>query len=213
MISHHHKFIMVHVPKTAGTSIEKIFGVQYYNDDEKPKPIGFEFEQEKSNQKLTFSHPKHFRFMDYEKFLSDQIMLRYFKFSFVRNPWDLMVSKYEYGRSTNIVSWGFCDKIGKTKQEVTFEEYMEHTKDYNDMTYEYWLNANKYKLDYVGKLENINEDWAYICGRCQMEKLELPLVNKNKKRKLKYQEYYNDEMKDFVYNKYKVWVDTFKYEF
>lgn len=213
MLYHQNNFIMVHVPKTAGTSVEEIFGFKYYDENEKPNPKRFDFEIEKYNQKLTTSHPKHFRFIDYENLLSEQIMIRYFKFSFIRNPWDLVVSKFEYGKNTNIVSWEFLKDLGKTKEEITFEEYIEGTKNYFDMDYDYWLIGKKYSLDYIGKLENINEDWAYICGRCQMNKIDLPVINKNKKRKRNYQDYYNSKTKDYIYNKYEKWIKEFKYEF
>ena len=71
MISHKHKCIFIHIPRTAGTSIENwLCGDDYMNIDGK-------------NKHLIASQSK----KKYKDYWDD-----YFKFSFVRNPFDRMVS-------------------------------------------------------------------------------------------------------------------------
>ena len=71
MISHKHKFIFIHIPRTGGTSIESQFN---YNGDLDGK--------------------KHWRLNDFKNDLTNNQFNGYFKFSFIRNPWDITISKF-----------------------------------------------------------------------------------------------------------------------
>ena len=68
MINHKHKFIFIHINKCGGTSIDKVFSGKFRG------------------------HKKAF---DYKK-LNPKEFENYFKFTFVRNPWDRVVSFYHY---------------------------------------------------------------------------------------------------------------------
>lgn len=68
------KFIFFHVPKAAGTSIHVAFKNKYGQEDDPLPPI------------------HHVRVKDYLKYNPDK--QNYFKFSFVRNPFDRLVSGY-----------------------------------------------------------------------------------------------------------------------
>ena len=75
MINHEHKFIFIHVPRTGGSSIEDQFN--YREGREKNK---------------------HWTLYDWQNHLDKEVFNEYFKFTFVRNPWDRMVSLLKYGR-------------------------------------------------------------------------------------------------------------------
>lgn len=72
MVSNKHKFIFVHIPKTAGVTISSILD-DYCTLDEKKK-----HNMNPHGQRNQIS--------------------RYFKFCFVRNPWDRFLSCYFYFR-------------------------------------------------------------------------------------------------------------------
>ena len=72
MISHEHKFLFIHIPRTGGTSIESQFNCK---------------ENKEKNKHWTLSY--------WRKTLDRETFDDYFKFAFVRNPWDLMISKYK----------------------------------------------------------------------------------------------------------------------
>ena len=67
-----HQVIFIHIPKAAGTSVARaLFGAA----------------------------SRHVPYGEYERATPDKFR-RYFKFSFVRNPWDRKVSLYHYVRKT-----------------------------------------------------------------------------------------------------------------
>jgi hypothetical protein len=63
-----HRCIFIHIPKTAGASI----ALSLFNEP-----------------------PRHVHYRDFEIANPDKFR-RYFKFAFVRNPWDRLVSSYFY---------------------------------------------------------------------------------------------------------------------
>lgn len=81
MISHPHKFIFVHIPRTGGTSLSETlagFGIQ---------------KQGKANFDSIYF--KHATAKDLKRMLGDEFDT-FFRFSVVRNPWDWVVSNYYF---------------------------------------------------------------------------------------------------------------------
>ena len=86
MISHPHKFVFIHIPKTGGSSIETLF---LGKPQRRWAPEINHYFQHATAAELRN------RLMNRDNFD------RYFKFAFVRNPWDRIVSemKWRYGRT------------------------------------------------------------------------------------------------------------------
>ena len=78
IISHSHKFIFCHAPKTGGTTIEHL--LKKYNNSQKVN----------GHASMKFA----------SNILGHDIFVNYFKFGCVRNPWSLEVSRYFYIRNT-----------------------------------------------------------------------------------------------------------------
>ena len=105
MISHKHKFIFIHIRKTGGTSIEKIF-VPTAGNGKNEVPY-----KHHSSSKMQSKFPKEWK--------------EYFTFSFVRNPWCWLVSRYTWSKYTQgvITCASFEDFISfsfKSTQKVEF---------------------------------------------------------------------------------------------
>src|SRR4051812_39230730 len=69
MISHEHRCIFVHIPKTAGNSVNRVFGIGWQD---------------------------HKDLQRYHAELPAELFATYFKFAIVRNPWDRLLSDYNY---------------------------------------------------------------------------------------------------------------------
>ena len=83
-------FLFIHIPKTAGTSVEEaLFDYQDFNYMNEPHPI----------------------VAQYKTYLSKEMFESLFKFSFVRNPWSLQVSTYKYYVVSNNIDITFEEYI------------------------------------------------------------------------------------------------------
>ena len=198
MINHKHKFIFIHIPKTGGTSIEKLF---HANADEKD---------------VANKHAK----------LSEiQNAQNYFCFSFVRNPWDLTVSMYKY-LWTSSYSWPIRWRANhKEFSKLTFSNWVNHeffqspTIRSADIASNRgidkfqcdWIKSKNKSIDFVGRFENLQEDFNTVCDKIGIPRQKLPHTNKTDRKH--YTEYYDDETREIVAEKYTKDIESFGYKF
>ena len=134
----------------------------------------------------------------------------YFKFGFVRNPWDRVVSLYlrEGGLSM--------------KDKMTFDEFVEWIK-YSSSTcihpvphtnqLDWFVDPHGNVLaDFIGKFENIQRDWEFVAAKLGLPK-ELPHKNKKTHKRKHYTEYYSGKTKKIIEHKFKVDIEHFQYRF
>jgi len=186
MISHKHKCIFIHIPKTGGTSVE----------------IALQGE----GSKLPI---KHKTVLQYKK-ESSEIFNKYFKFTIVRNPWDLMVSWWKW-RS----KW--------RKNPIDFSKYLKHQEDVvpasrgickfkGGMTcLDYISGASGVLVNKICRFENLQMDFNAVCDKMGIPQQKLP--HKNKSKHKHYTEYYDDETREIVAEKYRKDIEYFGYEF
>jgi len=85
--------------------------------------------------------------------------------------------------------------------------------EYNEHFHKQYIRAyckeNKF-VDFVGKLETINEDWKYISSiiKCQNE-----LPHKNTTPHKDYREYYDEDSKRIISDIYSKDIELFDYKF
>jgi hypothetical protein len=202
MISHKYKCIFVHIPRTAGTAIEKwICGDDWWYI-------------EKETKHLLASQAKKI----YREYWDS-----YFKFSFVRNPWDRMVSclgayedffKISYNNFLNFD--GYKKEFGypvtiendyrfSKRNEILLEKHQEHCV---------YLNILDEKLDFIGRFESLQKDTEFIKDRLKIEK-DFPFKVKEgaSKRKNNYQDYYDKKAREDVENLFGKDLKKFGYKF
>tara|TARA_Y100000004_G_C8953310_1_gene429602 strand:+ start:810 stop:1376 length:567 start_codon:yes stop_codon:yes gene_type:complete len=138
----------------------------------------------------------------------------YFKFTFARNPWDRLVSSFNYGRKVI---------HRQDKYEISHSGYERYKKREND--FGLWLSnfPNKPVLnflsddcgilmvDFIGKTENLQEDFNIICDKVGIPHQQLP--RKNTTQHKHYTEYYNDETKQIVAERFARDIEYFNYKF
>jgi chondroitin 4-sulfotransferase 11 len=142
----------------------------------------------------------------------------YFKFAFVRNPYDRLVSCY-----TNKISGKsemFLKHNKKFKTEISFKEFVRvvssipNKKLDRHLKPQYlFLTDKKGNLipDFIGKFENINEDFKKACKKAGIENPpELPKKNPSKRKK-DYKDYYDEETKKLVQERYRKDFELFGY--
>jgi len=194
MINHKHKFIFVHIPKTGGTSIQYIFTK---NDNVTKK-----------------ENKKHYTSNDYQRENVNE-WNSYFKFAFVRNPFDFLVSYYIFRMKMINGELGRVERfMSKKYKKSNFKSWVLNNF-YNDprvMTHFDFLSVNeKIELNFIGKFENLQEDFDIICDKIKIPRKELPHNNKTKHKH--YTEYYDDETREIVSEKYAKDIKYFGYKF
>jgi chondroitin 4-sulfotransferase 11 len=191
MISHEHKFIFIHYPKTAGETINYLLS---------------------NNRHPAFKHRK-------IRFFEDKYDLKeYFKFTFCRNPWDQVVSFYFHFKRlkvcypfhsctiANRLSFSdYCKKMFQSESGACLN-HLHHSH------YSYLLNSkNNVNIDFIGRFENLQQDFNTVCDKIGIPKQQLP--HKNKSKHTHYTEYYDDETREIVAEKYAKDIEYFGYEF
>jgi hypothetical protein len=201
MISHKYKCIFIHIQRTAGSSIEK-----WICDDDW-------WFIDKSTKHMLASQTKEL----YKEYWDD-----YFKFSFVRNPWNRMGSMFlnteYYNISTN--GSGIID-ISKYKEKWGFPILVENDYRFSkreDVTNDRHIENQVYgnildeELDFIGKFENLQQDIQFIKDKLNIANdFNFHLMKSDNSKN--YTEYYDDKTKEEVYNLYKNDIVKYNYDF
>jgi len=207
MISHKHKFIFIHIPKTGGTSVETFF---IPSERDRIKNIYGKTPLQPDNEAhLKFHHLQ----IQYPRLNFDE----YFKFAVVRNPWDRVLSSFFHSKRKLRKDLREFLGFGMSK-DFTFNEFVEriqHLEKQHPHYDEQWSflvdKQGKFCMDYIARTENLENDFMKICQKLKIAISELPHLNKSKHKH--YTEYYNDETMRVVAEKYAKDIEYFGYEF
>ncbi|HMA63194.1 MAG TPA: sulfotransferase family 2 domain-containing protein [bacterium] len=202
-IRHEQNIIFVHIPKTAGNSITRALSEADPIDNEKRK----------HSPKIA----KHAKAFEIKYLLGKKIWNSYFTFSFVRNPWDLMVSSYNWWKQKGAKRVKRYRKVARKIENMEFNDFMrskygryminERYGNYYD-----WLSENgEIIVDFIGKVESIDKDWQKICEINNLEHIEMPHINKSKRTD--YRKYYNSETREIVGRRFHKSIEKFDYSF
>lgn len=204
LISEKYRFIFIHNYKVAGSSVNKVLR----------KYTRFPYESSVTQilrmMNLQFhsaSLPEHATALEVRNKLGKEKYNDFFKFTFVRNPWDWQVSLYEYMlQSENHYQH---ELIASMK---SFEEYIEWRVTQDKNLQKDFLVDDKGKIivDFIGTFEKLDRDFQNICETLQLSE-KLPHVNKTNRRN--YQSYYNDNSKNMIYEHFKEDIEMFHYDF
>jgi hypothetical protein len=173
MIFHNKKVIFLHIPKTAGTSIEEFFDKEDRDHNKFYPDVVWGLKDRKYTQ--------HFRYESIKKYYEgDEDIERYFKFTFVRNTWDRLLSAYSY-LNPNPDKEKFCSYI--QNRCINFMNGKIYECEHYDSQINYVLQNGKEFLDFIGRFENIQEDFKKLCEKLNINYSKLPFTNVSNRRK------------------------------
>lgn len=181
-ISHQHKFVLVHIPKCAGTSMEKHLSKYTELELMNPKLLDDQDIRERKITKTGHIHrlERHLSALEIRNLIGAKKFEEYFKFSFVRNPFARLVSFYNFVLRLKqpdttkfqvrlvLESSSFKDFIYHSLQEEKMELF------FNQYIYIYDDDLRNL-MNFTGKVENIQDDFSYV-----IEKLGLNDLNGKK---------------------------------
>ncbi|HEV8014439.1 MAG TPA: sulfotransferase family 2 domain-containing protein [Stellaceae bacterium] len=201
MISTDGRWIFVHIQKTAGNAVRSALGVEL-NDAR-----------------------KHFLAHELRRLYGEAAWQRAFKFAFVRNPWDRLVSW-----------WSMIDaardplrapQLNKFHDYVlrrarNFEEFIANCTDEvvdDDGRKHVFRNQIDYLVDekgtvivdFIGRFECLQRDFTEVSTRIGIARTDLPRVNMS--QHAHYTEYYSPALAERVGRLYARDIATFGYRF
>ncbi len=158
IISKSHRFIFVAVPKTGTSSIEN--ALQSYS------------------AKITRRFNKHATSRKLIRDLPEGMWDDYYKFAFVRNPYDRIESWYFYRKRKELASVDHPRHKMYTGDK-TFEEFVQwfpkNTMMLNQVDF-IAPHGGGLLIDHFGRFETLHADFAAICRRLDLPEIELPQV-------------------------------------
>lgn len=191
--------MFVHVPKTAGKTIEKALNLT------QARTVS------KFNARFTGKGQYSFGHIGVRKrILNGEIPKEFyktaFKFHFTRNPFDRAVSHYHYARlkHSKPVRGHMAFPLS-----VTFEEFTRTLGDYKKMFQPQYLYTDGIEFNFVGRFENLINDLEYVSKAVG---IKLNMVHENSTEHKPYIEYYNEETANNVREFYKEDFERFGYD-
>jgi hypothetical protein len=136
---------------------------------------------------------------------------KYFSFTFVRNPWSRMVSNWVYFTSNKLRIHQMKLSGHDLSKYFKFKDFVRLSVSFNNHHWQpqhLFLGSN---LDYIGKVENLNQDWFNVCKELNLSNLPVKKVNTTNHKH--YTEYYDDETREIVAEKYAKDIEYFGYKF
>jgi chondroitin 4-sulfotransferase 11 len=218
LVSNSYKLVFVHIQKTGGDTISKL---------------------------LSNSVPDIYRLNTKHGFAADaakdlEHWGEYFKFAFVRNPWDRLVSWYSMIRDAEKLRWYQAlsnrrrrSHLRQTRENKlwryvldnssTFEEFIVNCTDEievdNGVFYSFTYNQLEYVadnkgdllVDFVGRFENLGSDLLKVYDELGIELETIP--HENRSVRGHYSSFYTPKTKMIVEERFKRDIEYFGYEF
>lgn len=195
----YYKCIFIHIPKTAGISISKtLFG-----------------NLSGSHHGITY----------YNQLFGKRTVEQYFKFAFVRNPWDRLYSAFTFLKKGGITENDARFSLENLSGVNSFEAFVLEWLNPESMLC-YWhfvpqhrfltskKNRDLIQVDFIGRFEHLEEDFHRVCQQLKMPKKNLLHINDNRrKNKDSYTCYYNEQMIQRVAELYRKDIELFEYAF
>jgi hypothetical protein len=204
-INHKNKYIFVHVPKTAGVSI-----LSSVNEG------GGMWDNVMGHTPISEIRKRHRKEYD-----------EYFKFAFVRNPWDRIVSAFHFltngGRGNEedqkrqkYLIKNYNGDFKKFIKSLPLKKYLVKLNTFYSLHFleqTYWLcdERGNIDVDFVGKFENLKDDFKRVCKCGGIKSAELSRHNKSTHNH--YTKYYDEEMINIISELYEKDISLFGYTY
>lgn len=186
-----HKCIFIHIPKAAGTSVTNaLFG-----------PVS-----------------RHVPYFEYER-ANPRKFAEYFKFTFVRNPWDRLLSAYIFLKKGGLNEMDRAWADANLARFETFEQFvLEWVTEENVWSWVHFKPQHHFicnkqgrcMMDFVGHMETLADDFATVTARLGTE-AALPVLNKT--RNEGYPSHYSTQTREIVGRVYETDIELFDYRF
>lgn len=197
------KFIFLHIPKTAGTSVEEsLYDFHDFNYSDEP----------------------HLELLQYYDDMEKEEFDSFFKFTVIRNPFNLLYSTWTYYVKNNGIDIDFNSWI-KWRYRENYGKYR-HLSRKSDPNFRLSFYINRYPqtlwlvnregdfiIDHTICFERVEEEMSNLFDKLKLGDMYLPHENKSSfDDQVRYIEYYNEESIEIVKEEFKIDFDLFGYD-
>src|SRR5690606_16538535 len=199
-----------HVDKAAGSSVARALDAYAFPESKKllhRRLIWLRYLNRFGGLYRKAGFPPHVTARVVKQCLPARLYQSAFKFAFVRNPWDRLVSRYTYLlRQESHHSHEFV------KRMKGFEEYLDWEIRRGKMSQADYVTDGRGELivDFIGHYERLNDDFEKICAHLGIQ-ASLPRVNVSKHQD--YRSYYTARTRDAVAKHFRKDLELFGYDF
>jgi len=216
IINNTYKFIFVHIPKNAGTSLTKFFS-QFTNwRDIEIGATRYGIMCQKVYRER-FGLGKHSTIKEIAKVVGEEVYKTYYKFAFVRNPYARTYSIYNFLKKWDGLPTKWREIIN---QFSSFEEFVlsgilkkEKGPDRLFMPQVFWVEyGDTMGVDFIGKVEYLERDLEKLLNFLDLSisDIEIPRLNVST-TSINEQDFSNPKVIDFIYQNYRKDFETFNY--
>lgn len=200
MISINKRFLFIHITKTAGTAIEETI------EDDSCICKRNQIDDRERGYLAPLNHLT-LREIIRGDFVPDQELEKFFKFAFVRNPWDRVISEC-FCPHIQLIFLD-CQDIAERIKTVCL--FAEEGVGGHCLRQTEFIKPGIFSLDFIGRYENLEDNMEYV-----LKKIGLPdrtFTVRNKTERKHYREFYNTETRKLVEKTYEEEIEKFGYLF
>lgn len=185
-IPEHRKIAFIHIHRTGGTTV-----TQLLNKMRHPTNVII----------AGHCHLKNI-YGDFDHYEDD-----FFTFSFVRNPWERLLSWFLFLKQRNTQHLDFTNFLEQLDDNRGYKsgDFMTNQVDYLAPA------EGGNEVDFIGKYENFQADLKQVFEILEIPVFEIPILNTTTKKFPS--DYYNETTKNMVARMCEKDIDTFKYNF
>ncbi len=198
MISHLHRAVFVHVPKTAGKTVLALFGLPL---------LGKDYDGGLAHLELPYGHRR------LSELRARPGTAGYLRFGFVRNPWDRLLSAFAY------LDAGGCNPFDAAYREKHLAVYggdfgrfvrnlPRHLGHMHFRPQAHWLDG---EVDMLGRQESFEADIRAVAARIGLAVDTVPRLNAS--RRGAYRDSYDAGTRDLAAAAYAEDIARFGYAF
>ena len=206
IVSHRHRFIFAAIPKTGTHSVRGALREHMGPDD--IEQVGLFINKRFPYPELAQIRHGHLGLAQVRPYLGEEVFRTYFKFGFVRNPFDRFVSYCAFmtrgdgafGHDPQHVMRHILFEA-RPLQHVLFRPQSELLTD----------GDGKLLADFVGRVEQMQGSYDEVCARIGIPTRALDRINDS--RREDYRVYYDQGLIDGVADLYRRDLELFDYEF
>jgi len=206
IISHQHRFIFAAIPKTGTHSVRQ--ALRPHMSELDLEQVGLFVNKRFPFAELAAIRHGHINLDQIRPYVGEEAFAGYFKFAFVRNPFDRFVSYCAFMTRAN---GAFERDPQAVMRNILFEvRPMQHILFVPQ--HQFVCDAQGAVLaDAVGRVEDMQASFDAICMRIGIDSTPLGQVNSSKRGA--YRDYYDDALIDGVATLYRRDLELFGYEF